>query len=112
MTLEDPLPRATREIDEEIEHTRQALRDIARRRHLAFLTYVVLLLIEAVLIAWAAKNGDARNSGPGGGAVALAFCGILPASGIIVWAMFEEADNADERFDIARATVIKRRMEL
>lgn len=107
MGFEDPLPRNTREIDEEIQKTRQDLRNITRRRRWIFLAYGAVLLVEAIIIFFAVKTGD-----PGGGlsgiAFAFGFVVMVPAT-VALWAgVSAEADS--ESFDIARASVIKRRM--
>jgi glycerol uptake facilitator-like aquaporin len=108
MPSEDPLPRRTNEIDEEIKHARQKLNEVVRRRRLVFLSCGVGAAAEIASIALAIQSHN-PNSGWYGVAVYVGFALVI--GGIYVGVgISAEADNGE--FDIARATVIKRRTEL
>lgn len=112
MTYEDPLPRGTREIDDEIKNTRQQLKDVVRNRRLAFLACVAGAMVEAGFIILAVRGY--RHPDTDFWVLFVFFGGIALLVGIVAVvaeAVFADADES-EFFDIARATVVKRRIEL
>jgi hypothetical protein len=111
MTLGDPLPRGTHEIDDEIARIRRALRDINRRRRITFLTCAVFALMESAFIVLAFRSHNANSAWAGAATLVGFFVGI-PLFSIVGVGIFAQADSGDERFDISGATVVKRRMEL
>lgn len=106
--LEDPLPRGTREIDDEIDQAHQKLKDIIRRRRLIFLACAAGALIELVLAIMGIRSRS-LNSGWGGSALLGAFL-VIPGIAAVGIGVSGDADN--EEFDIARASVVKKRMQL
>jgi hypothetical protein len=109
MGIEDPLPRDARAIDEEIEEARQELRNIIRRRRLIFLAYGAVLAIEAIFIFFAAITDDPHQDWVSI-AVPYGLFVMLPASVSLGVGVSAEANN--QTFDIARASVIERSMDL